>query len=30
MVPIFENIGEKSTAKNYPVSFLSVVGLKNL
>ena len=27
MVPIFKNIGEQSTAKNYcPVSLLSVVG----
>ena len=26
MVPVFRNIGERSTAKNYqPVSFLSVV-----
>ena len=26
MVPVFENVGEKSTAKNYrPVSLLSVV-----
>ena len=26
MVPVFKNIGERSTAKNYrPVSFLSVV-----
>ena len=26
MVPVFKNVGERSTAKNYrPVSFLSVV-----
>ena len=27
VVPVFKNVGERSTAKNYcPVSFLSVVG----
>ena len=27
MVPVFKNVGERSTAKNYcPVSLLSVVG----
>ena len=30
MVPVFKNVGERSTAKNYrPVSLLSVVTVNN-
>ena len=31
VVPVFKNVGERSTAKNYPpVGLLYVVSLKNL